>query len=202
MSHYEKLIEAVEEYESNSWISIPLIGKRPLLSSWTEYRDSKPTLEQQLSAFEAVKDKVTGIGLISGVQTDLAILDLEADEDFSRHKIPSDCPVVESGGGGRHYYYNFPPDLDETDNGIPLGSHQISGDLKLNGGYIVAPPSLHPDTEKEYVWLKAPTGPTLPNVPEWLLSLYLGHKATQGRVDWSEVELTKVPKGSRHMTAV
>jgi DNA polymerase-1 len=52
--------------------------------------------------------------------------------------------VVQTGGGGRHYYYKAPS---------PLRCRKLSEgvDLKGEGGYVVAPPSIHPEGG-EYVW--------------------------------------------------
>jgi hypothetical protein len=52
--------------------------------------------------------------------------------------------VVHTGGGGRHYYYKTP---------YPLRGRKLKDgvDLKGEGGYVVAPPSIHPNGQK-YVW--------------------------------------------------
>jgi len=76
--------------------------------------------------------------------------------------------TVESrtGGGGRHLLFRNP--------GVPLRKGLGAGfpgvDLKADGGYIVAPPSIHP-TGAAYAWHLDPGETELANLPEWLLDL-------------------------------
>jgi hypothetical protein len=60
---------------------------------------------------------------------------------------PTAC--VHSGGDGWHLYYRHP--------GTPVMSRPMPGragvDVKADGGYLVAPPSLHPATGRAYRWL-------------------------------------------------
>nr|WP_275414276.1 bifunctional DNA primase/polymerase [Asanoa ishikariensis] len=63
--------------------------------------------------------------------------------------------AVRTGSGGWHLYYTHP--------GGPLAA-KVAGlpgvDLKADGGYVVAPPSIHPRTGQPYRWLgDRPTAP-------------------------------------------
>ena len=67
--------------------------------------------------------------------------------------------------GGSHRFFRLPL-------GLRLRGKLAPGlDLKAAGGYVVAPPSLHPDTGKPYRWLTAPWDAPLASAPEWLLAL-------------------------------
>lgn len=61
------------------------------------------------------------------------------------------CPTatVASGGGGGHLYYRHPS--------VPMPSRPLPErpgvDIKADGGYIVAPPSTHPDSRMRYRWV-------------------------------------------------
>ena len=76
--------------------------------------------------------------------------------------------VVFTGGGGLHFYYQYPK------TGAPIGSgEKVFGpgvDLKGNGGYVIAPPSLHLSC-KRYRWLGGVIPDRLPIAPRWLLKL-------------------------------
>ena len=78
------------------------------------------------------------------------------------YTLPSG-PVARTGGGGQHFY------LSAED--VSCFTAVAPGiDLKGDGGYVVAPPSIHPNG-KPYEWLPD-AGPQLdlPTAPEWLLT--------------------------------
>ncbi|WP_254549592.1 bifunctional DNA primase/polymerase [Catellatospora tritici] len=57
---------------------------------------------------------------------------------------------VRTGAGGLHLYYRHPGGIAiPCDKGIRLGP---GIDVKADGGYVVAPPSRHPDTGRPYLW--------------------------------------------------
>lgn len=81
--------------------------------------------------------------------------------------------TVESGrgDGGRHRYYRHP--------GGPLTSRRLGPglDLKTHSGYVLVPPTRHPDTGEPYAWadLRPPAA-----APTWLTAL-LRHPPTSTR---------------------
>lgn len=66
------------------------------------------------------------------------------------------CPptrFVRTGNGGWHLYYRHPgPHLRIPGSGSKLAP---GIDIKADGGYVAAPPSIHPDTRKPYAWADA-----------------------------------------------
>jgi len=72
----------------------------------------------------------------------------------------------QTGGGGYHYLYRLP-------EGVKLrGSLGTGIDLKGPGGYVVAPPSLHP-SGKRYTWHPElhPMKVIIAEAPGWLLDI-------------------------------
>jgi hypothetical protein len=66
-----------------------------------------------------------------------------------------------SGSGGLHLFFRRPPGkLSEA--GLPDGL-----EYKDRGGYIVAAPSIHPDTGERYVWCDHPVAAP----PRWLINM-------------------------------
>ncbi|HZM83838.1 MAG TPA: bifunctional DNA primase/polymerase [Candidatus Limnocylindrales bacterium] len=63
------------------------------------------------------------------------------------------CPptrFVRTGNGGWHLYYRHPgPHMK-----IPGSNGKLAAgiDIKADGGYVAAPPSIHPDTRNPYAW--------------------------------------------------
>ena len=61
---------------------------------------------------------------------------------------PTRC--VRTGSGGWHLYYRHPGGRFAAN----LDHHGHQGiDIKADGGYVVAPPSIHPDTRQPYRWI-------------------------------------------------
>ena len=61
---------------------------------------------------------------------------------------PSDWPTVQTGGGGRHYYLTKPEDVPIRDS-----LKDFPGvEFKTIGRQVVAPGSVHPETDRRYEW--------------------------------------------------
>jgi Bifunctional DNA primase/polymerase, N-terminal len=67
-----------------------------------------------------------------------------------------DTQTAQTGGGGFHMLYAHPGGKLQTGAhkaGSITGTKQNFVDSKADGGYIVVPPSVHPDTGRSYEWL-------------------------------------------------
>ncbi len=63
-------------------------------------------------------------------------------------KLP-DTPMVLTGGGGWHYYFKHPGPGVHVPNSI--GQLGPGLDVRGDGGYVVAPPSIH-SSGRNYAW--------------------------------------------------
>ncbi len=81
--------------------------------------------------------------------------------------LDDETPTVKSGraGDGIHRYFKD-PNADTKTHHLTYGDVKI--EVRANGAYVVAPPSIHPDTGALYEWLTDPDHP-LALVPEWAL---------------------------------
>lgn len=70
--------------------------------------------------------------------------------EFEHGKLP-DTAKVETGGGGEHWFYR----TDRADLKNLTAQKTLGIDVKVGGGYVVAPPSIHPSGEP-YTWLEEP----------------------------------------------
>lgn len=113
------------------------------------------------------------IGILTGRESRIVVLDVDARHDGERSlevleatydRLPPTL-TARSGGGGRHLYFQHP-------GGHMPTSAQLSGhsglDIRGDGGYIVAPPSLH-QSGLPYGWVD-PAHP-LAALPAWLCDL-------------------------------
>jgi len=107
------------------------------------------------------------IGIATGNVSKLVVIDVDprngGDESLRQledsHGDLSSGLVVQTGGGGQHIYFTYP------DGGIDLKSHvlTVGVDIKADGGYVVAPPSLHA-SGKEYRWATSDNHTVVPSL--------------------------------------
>ncbi len=171
------------ELAVNNWQVFPLCGKAPLASCQqcrTEPRCPGPlSCGHQLC--HGVLDATTDVGLVTawwsgphtganiglGVPPGLAVVDVDPrhgghatlDALLRRYGPLPQTLTAWSGRGddGRHLYFRRPF--------APLSVKGLDGiDLKTSSGYVVAPPSLHPDTGQPYRW----EGSEAAVMPLWL----------------------------------
>jgi KaiC/GvpD/RAD55 family RecA-like ATPase len=125
-------------------IVLPLTGKAPLISRWTSasLEDSKEFLK---------KDTLSNIGLLLGQKTGIIALDFDNDVGDLHKKIFKICgrtPIVKRGakGGTLFFRYNGEKNKKWHKDG------QTIVELLSTGNQTVIPPSIHPETGKEYVY--------------------------------------------------
>jgi len=154
MSLYEEALNYCINYR---FCVIPLGDKKPLLDSWEEYQKRIAEPEEIEKWWK--KNPEANIGIVTGNISNLAVIDIDTREGeksllekFPKLDLKSN-PIASSPRGGKHIYYA----CDDLSLRCSIG--YIAGcDFKANGGYIVAPPSIRHDIEKEengkpYEWV-------------------------------------------------
>ena len=166
------LAEAALAYARRGWPVLPLEprGKRPagrLVPNGLHDASSDPaTVERWWRRMPGAN-----VGLATGVAFD--VLDLDGAAGAASLGRLVEChgelpagPVVVTGKGRHHYF---------APTGLGNRAGVVAGlDFRGLGGYVVAPPSVHP-SGRHYRWHVSPLTP-LPEAPAWLLSL-LSHPA-------------------------
>ena len=93
--------------------------------------------------------------------------DTKANLEASNGRLPDTVRVI-TGGGGEHLYFVCWPD-------VTLKSKLGPGiDIKWRGGYVVAPPSIHPETGKSYEWDPLHNlleGASIAPLPQWIIDM-------------------------------
>ena len=150
----------IEHGYSLGWSFTPLNGKRPTLKDWP--RLPREPLEQALEW--AAKGNV---GLRTGQTSGVVVLDCDPGADLSGMDVPATVTAVTGRPGGLHYYFrcNRP-----VKNAVGLLPHV---DLRGDGGQVVFPGSIHPDTKTKYRWAEghSPEEIELAELPESILRL-------------------------------
>ena len=82
-----------------------------------------------------------------------------------------------TGSGGQHFYFSYPVGNDIRNSASAVAPNI---DIRANGGFVVAPPSIHP-TGNFYEWADgcAPWECEIAEAPEWLVKAVL--EATKDR---------------------
>ncbi|MCX7629357.1 MAG: bifunctional DNA primase/polymerase [Geminicoccaceae bacterium] len=157
-------------YRERGWSVIPLRprDKRPLLR-WEAFQHRRPEPEEIRAWFATRPD--ANLGVVTGTISGLVVLDVDPARGGNESLAALEARfgplpptlVVETGGGGRHLYFHHP-------GGLPCAVGIRPGlDLRGEGGYVVAPPSIHPNG-RPYRFLPGPEGelPEPAPLPGWL----------------------------------
>src|SRR5438067_5020800 len=174
--------EAARRYASRGWPLVPVYaptasgcscgdpncksaGKHPTVSGWTE-RQFPP---------QAWANGTPGnIGIVTGARSGVVVVDVDAggEETLAQlerehGKLPATVEA-RTGSGGRHLLFKHPGILVRNDAKKRLGPGL---DVRGDGGFIVAAPSLH-KSGKRYAWTPgaAPWERELADLPPWLLA--------------------------------
>ena len=145
-------LEAALAYLVKGWSVIPVgQDKRPLVP-WEQFQHRLPTEAEVRGWYQ--QHPQAGVGIVCGKVSGLIVLDMDprngGDQTLldwaEKGWLLPQGPQAKTGGGGVHFYFKHPGGDIPT---IPSLAPGI--DLKAEGSYVVAPPSLHPSGRK-YQW--------------------------------------------------
>jgi len=160
-------IEYAKAYAGKGWQVFPL---RP--------REKTPAIKW---ADVATNDAATfgdwwrgaeNIGIATGARSGIVVLDVDAGHGgeeslaalVAEHGDLPETVTAKTGGGGRHIIFNH-PGVEIHNSAGKLGAGL---DIRGDGGYIVAPPSIHPNGNA-YQWTKRPSQTPLADLPQWII---------------------------------
>lgn len=188
------MIEQIAEYVNIGWSILPVKPeeKRPYMTNWLQYTRNRATLETVENWFRHLSG--AGVGAVTGKISNMVVLDVESwcrtpIEDLLR-KYPTQM-VARSGSGGYHLYYQYPTGVSKVSNRVGIFD---GADLRADGGFIVLPPTVHPNGNR-YEWVKK--GP-LGAFPMPLLDLE--SRPTVQNEGWIVEALRGVSEGGRNDT--
>jgi ABC-type dipeptide/oligopeptide/nickel transport system ATPase component len=191
--------EAAIRYARRGFRVLPLRerDKRPLIENWP----NRATWDEAQVREWWAKWPNANIGIATGRYRDGYFVVLDYDPrnggDWSDQVLNGELPdtwVAHTGSGGRHFYYRTREPL----RGAKL---EAGMELKGEGGYVVAPPSIHPDGD-EYVWEEgaAPRDREMAEAPKWVLVKARGGGGGDGGERRGALWRMPppIPKGKRH----
>jgi hypothetical protein len=197
---------AALDYLRRGWSVIPLRprDKRPLVK-WEGFSHARASEAELRQWFERRPD--ANVGVVTGAVSGLLVLDIDAghggEESLARlerdHGPLPATVAAETGGGGRHLYFAHP-------GGAVVGNRAglMPGiDLRGDGGYVVAPPSVHP-SGRAYRWRpgQAPDALPVAPLPAWLEALLAPRGERHGHplAYWRRLVVEGVAEGARNTT--
>lgn len=189
MTDYQKeVLEAALHYHSLGLSVIPLLpkDKKPAIK-WDIYQRERATPEQITAWFSSPQEM--NLGIVTGRVSGVAVIDLDGADPSA---YPPTATVKTAKGW--HLYYRVP---DEAT--IPSGVRVAENtDHRGEGGYVVAPPSIHPDTNNPYVWTETLTSISdLPPFPS-----HMFREATREVKDnWMDMPTRSIVEGERNKEA-
>lgn len=196
-------VDTAQRYLARGWCVVPLRArdKRPLIA-WEPLQTARPSPQQVADWFSRWPD--ANIGIVTGEISNLVVLDIDpkhgGDASLARLErrygpLPDTIEAI-TGGGGRHLYFAHPGGWTRNRTGLAQGI-----DLRGDGGYIVAPPSIHPSGQP-YAWAlgHSPEESALAALPRWLLLPSGGARARRTLADWRQLVHEGVPEGQRNST--
>jgi hypothetical protein len=178
-------------------------GKHPKVT-WRGNQTTRMTADELRKVFK--DSKTTNVGIVTGPISGIMVLDIDGEEGLAsleRAGFPLDSfpvtPTVRTGGGGLHLYFRYPEgDHVKTQAGI-----LDKVDIRAQGGFVVAPPSMH-KSKNRYAWMK---GRSLSDVEiaEFDITPLLGRQVAPKKVRsttcWYDELMDGAPEGERNQSA-
>lgn len=140
------------EYFDRGWSIIPLVGKRPPKNfGWKRLQIERATLDDVRRWFAPLSGGFTNIGIVTGAVSGIMVVDCDTPDDTEwwRENFPATPLASQTGRGGAHLFYRTSPNVLAGNRANILGRNI---DIRGDGGYVCAPPSVHPDTDVVYEW--------------------------------------------------
>lgn len=186
------VLAQANEYIDQGWSILPVkpSEKRPYMTNWLQYQHTRATKEMADSWFTSLTG--AGVGMVTGRISGVVVLDIESycsipiDELLRRYPTQM---ISRTGTGGYHLFYLYPNGVSKIANRVGIFE---GADIRADGGFIVLPPTRHPNG-KLYEWVKK--GP-LGVFPKALLDIQSQPKA-QGD-GWITEALRGVSEGGRN----
>jgi len=164
-------LDFAKAYAGMKWQSFPCVpkDKKPMVK-WADVA----TAEENMLVGWWDLTPAANIGIACGKRSGIVVVDVDADHDgyetlaelaINYGALP-ETPMTKTGSGGRHIFFKH-PGIEIRNSAGKLGR---GIDIRGDGGYVVAPPSIHPNGNK-YEWIVKPSQCPLADMPEWMIEL-------------------------------
>ena len=167
--------------------------KKPLTNhGWKDASADKVVLQEWNKQFPECN-----IGIPTGTINNIFVVDVDGESGAQSLTTLENAygklnaPTVNTGKG-RHLYFKMPEDVEIKCSTSKIAPHI---DIRGNGGYVVAPHSVHPNGS-QYQWVNFDFNQDFPTAPEWLIDLINNPEKTD--IDMLLDEIANAPEGTRN----
>lgn len=189
-----------------SWPVFPCSGKAPAAKGGRGCLDASTDPETIAGWWRQYP--TANIGIAAGKASGFDVIDLDGEDGeeslaalVHRHGALPETVEQLTGGGGRHLLFRH---IEGAGNRTAM----LPGiDVRGTGGYIVAAPSVHPDTQRRYAWEvdHHPLEAEIAEAPPWLVTLISKPAGAQiprsaDRPEWMRQACSAVGEGARNDT--
>jgi hypothetical protein len=140
-----RMLEDARYYQDLGFSQLPLTGKVPALDHWIHLTQRRPTDAELLLWFYNAR---YNIGIICGHISGIVALDADSHEiadRLARELPPTDMKTRTAKG--MHFFYRLEPGQNVPSR---VRVNKMLLDIRSEASYVVAAPSIHPETRKPY----------------------------------------------------
>ena len=135
-----ELLETAIEYSRIGLSVIPVGRDKKPLVAWKEFQN-RIASEDEINQWWAQWPQAN-VGIVTGAVSDLIVLDCDNEAAFEEWRAKLQSAGIETAtcktGRGAHFYFQHPGDKVKN-----FAAKQPGLDLRGDGGYVIAPPSIH-----------------------------------------------------------
>ncbi|MCL4673767.1 MAG: bifunctional DNA primase/polymerase, partial [Sphingomonadaceae bacterium] len=165
------------------------VGEKIPAIQWARFQTERASLEE----IERWQREGHNAGIVTGAISGIVVLDCDTPEAIARAKelgIPAGTISVKTAKGCHFYFWH--PGFQVPNKASLLPGMDIRGD----GGFVVAPGSVHP-SGSIYEWADHPAWNDCPPLPAWLHDLLQGEPEAQPCAAMSAGASEHTPYGQR-----
>jgi hypothetical protein len=169
-------------YSKRGWATLPCQPRDKAPATKHGFKDATTDRAAIVNWWRRRPD--ANVAIATGLLSSLVVLDVDPRNGGDRElhelrRIHGDLPetlVADTGGGGVHYYFRLP------EGSLRSGALAPGLDVKADGGYVLAPPSVHP-SGGGYRWQGNPNAVQLAACPDWIVEAMRHGKRSRGGRD-------------------
>lgn len=182
------------------WPVFPLLARSKKPATKNGFFDA--TTDNEIIKKWFLNNPNYNIGLPTGDRSGVTVIDVDIKKEDGKQTMKNIVNKFESlpstitqhtGSGGVHYLFKHPHGMKSSINVLP------GIDIRAEGGYIVLPPSRHPNGES-YRWMDdlSPITTELAYLPDYLLDLLNRREESVSKNDWRNL-FNNTTEGERNV---